>query len=68
MADITVTSAPGTALEKVTITSAGDTALANITVTFSTTVFTRKELVIKALAEITEILEGWNFPPPARTP
>ena len=68
MADITTTIAPGQPMEKLVITSGADSGQAALTVTFSTTsVYTSKELVIRALQETIQFLEGWTFPPTARS-
>jgi hypothetical protein len=67
MADITSFLVKGAPIEKVTIVSAGDTALPALTVAFSTSTFSTKESAIAALERVKEFLEGWTWPPNARS-
>lgn len=69
MADITVTTTPGEPIEGIAIATGADTGMTDLTITFSTTsVFTSKELVIRALENAIAKLEGHTFPPTTFTP
>lgn len=67
MADITTFIAKGAPIEKVTIVSAADTGLPSMTIAFSTNTFTTKDSAINALMRVKEFLEGWTWPPNARS-
>jgi len=68
MADTSFTITPGKAMEAITVTSGADSGQATLTVFFSTSVFSSKESAVRSLQEIIQFLEGWSFPPAARTP